>query len=134
MKVWMRGRRAWRTASHARSMSGIWARAKPQITAFCEALAMSLTAAKSPSDAMGKPASMMSTPISSSIAAISSFSAWDMVAPGDCSPSRRVVSKIRTRLGSRVSVLMVLLFRLWVGEAGRCAVSSGGPAGPLSAA
>ena len=44
----------------------------------------------------GKPASMISTPISSSIDAISSFSAWVMVAPGDCSPSRSVVSKITT--------------------------------------
>ncbi len=59
-------------------------------------LAMSLTAAKSPSEAIGKPASMISTPISSSRPAISSFSSWVMVAPGDCSPSRRVVSKMRT--------------------------------------
>ena len=32
--------------------------------------------------------------------AISSFSAMFMLAPGDCSPSRNVVSKIRTRLAS----------------------------------
>jgi hypothetical protein len=59
--------------------------------------AISETAAKSPSEAMGKPASMISTPISSRREAISSFSSWVMVAPGLCSPSRRVVSKIRTR-------------------------------------
>ena len=74
MKVWMRGRRAWRTASQARSMSPSWARARPQITARSVRFAISATAAKSPSEAMGKPASMMSTPISSSISAISSFS------------------------------------------------------------
>ena len=60
-------------------------------------MAISDTAAKSPSEAIGKPASMISTPISSSIEAISSFSSWVMVALGDCSPSRRVVSKISTR-------------------------------------
>jgi hypothetical protein len=55
------------------------------------------TASKSPSEAIGKPASMMSTPISSRIWAICSFSSSVIVAPGDCSPSRSVVSKIRTR-------------------------------------
>ena len=39
------------------------ARASPQTTAFLVRLAISLTAAKSPSEAIGKPASMMSTPI-----------------------------------------------------------------------
>ena len=38
--------------------------------------------AKSPSEAIGKPASMMSTPMSSSSSATSSFSSWVMVAPG----------------------------------------------------
>ena len=51
--------------------------------------------------------SMMSTPISSSRVAISSFSAWVMVAPGLCSPSRSVVSKIRTRGCVVLSVMMV---------------------------
>ncbi len=96
MKVWMRGRFAWRTASQQRSMSLRLARARPQTTELRAMAAMRLTASKSPSEAMGKPASMMSTPISSSSAAIWSFSSSDMVAPGDCSPSRRVVSKIRT--------------------------------------
>ncbi len=45
----------------------------------------------------GKPASMMSTPISSSSSATSSFSSMVMVAPGHCSPSRKVVSKMTTR-------------------------------------
>ncbi len=97
MKVWMRGRFACFTASQQRSMSPMLARASPQITALLAWPAIFETASKSPSDAMGNPASMMSTPISSSSAAIWSFSASVMVAPGDCSPSRRVVSKIRTR-------------------------------------
>src|SRR5437870_4361457 len=40
---------------------------------------------------------MMSTPMASSSSATSSFSSWVMVAPGDCSPSRNVVSKMTTR-------------------------------------
>ena len=97
MKVWMRGRLACLTASQQRSMSAKLARARPQITAFSASFAIWLTASKSPSEAIGKPASMMSTPISSSSVAICSFSCRLMVAPGDCSPSRSVVSKIRTR-------------------------------------
>lgn len=84
------------TASQQRSMSPSCARAKPQITECCALFAISLTAAKSPSDAIGNPASMISTPISSKSPAISSFSAWVIVAPGLCSPSRNVVSKINT--------------------------------------
>ena len=97
MKVWMRGFLAWRTASQARSISLMLARERPQITAFCDWRAISETASKSPSEAIGKPASMISTPIVSSSWAISSFSSMVMEAPGDCSPSRRVVSKIFTR-------------------------------------
>ena len=55
------------------------------------------TASKSPSEAMGKPASRTSTPRSASVAAIRRFSRTVMLQPGDCSPSRRVVSKIVTR-------------------------------------
>ena len=40
MKVWMRGRFAWRTASQARSMSARLARARPQTTAFVATLAI----------------------------------------------------------------------------------------------
>ena len=97
MKVWMRPRLAGLIASPQRSMSFWPARARPATTAFLARLAISLTAAKSPSEAIGKPASMMSTPISSSSSATSSFSSWVMVAPGDCSPSRKVVSKMTTR-------------------------------------
>ena len=54
------------------------------------------TDAKSPSEATGKPASMISTPIFSSWRAIRSFSSGFMLAPGDCSPSLSVVSNIKT--------------------------------------
>ena len=54
------------------------------------------TAARSSGEAAGKPASMTSTPSRASACATSSFSAEVIVAPGDCSPSRSVVSKIRT--------------------------------------
>ena len=80
------------------------------MTAFLERLAISLTAAKSPSEAIGKPASMMSTPMASSSSATSSFSSWVMVAPGHCSPSRNVVSKITTRsLSDWVLLVMALI-------------------------
>ena len=47
-------------------------------------------------EAMGKPASMMSTPSDSSCRAMRIFSAMVMENPGDCSPSLSVVSKILT--------------------------------------
>ncbi len=58
-----------------------------------------LTASQSPREAAGKPASMTSTPRSASARATRSFSGCVMLQPGDCSPSRSVVSKIRTRSG-----------------------------------
>ena len=72
------------------------ARDSPHTTARLARLAISETASKSPSEAIGKPASMMSTPISSRKSATSSFSSKVMVAPGHCSPSRSVVSKMKT--------------------------------------
>ena len=61
------------------------------------------TASKSPGEAMGKPASITSTPNSTSAWAISIFSARFMLAPGDCSPSRSVVSKMMIRREGFVS-------------------------------
>ncbi len=95
MKVWMRGRCAPFSAAHARSMSPAAARARLATVARWHWRATSRTASKSPSLAMAKPASMMSTPSASSWAATRSFSSRFMEQPGDCSPSRRVVSKIR---------------------------------------
>src|SRR5439155_631025 len=50
----------------------------------------------SPGDEIAKPASITSTPRRSNWRAISTFSPALSAMPGDCSPSRRVVSKIRT--------------------------------------
>src|SRR6187399_1222806 len=60
---------------------------------------------------------MTSTPISSSISAISSFSSNVMVAPGHCSPSRKVVSNMMTRSFSDLFAVVMAEFLL-----GRCAV------------
>ena len=51
----------------------------------------------SPGEAAGKPASMTSTRSFASWCAIWIFSAVFRLTPADCSPSRRVVSKIRTQ-------------------------------------
>src|SRR5690242_1223128 len=101
----MRRRSAGLIASAQQSMSLKLARASPHTTAFLVRLAISLTAAKSPSEAIGKPASMTSTPIVSRSSATSSFSSCVIVAPGHCSPSRKVVSKMRTRSCSLLGAL-----------------------------
>jgi len=61
---------------------------------------------------MGNPASITSTPSSASERATRSFSGWVMLQPGDCSPSRSVVSKIRTRSASLRSVEVLMSFVL----------------------
>ncbi len=73
----------------------------------CTSRATALTLSQSPREAAGKPASMTSTPSSASARATRSFSGCVMLQPGACSPSRKVVSKIRTRsgLGSCMSPL-----------------------------
>jgi hypothetical protein len=97
MKVWMRPRLAPRTASPARSISAGLARARPQTMDSVMMAETFCTDSKSPLEAIGKPASITSTFMSSRILANSSFSSSDMEAPGDCSPSRMVVSKMMTR-------------------------------------
>src|SRR3954454_20067492 len=96
MKVWMRLRSASLAAFQAASMSCLLVRARPQITGPSTLRAIAWTASKSPGEVIGKPASMMSTPSRASCWAISTFSCVLSEIPGDCSPSRRVVSKIRT--------------------------------------
>src|SRR3954467_12053188 len=96
MKVGMRGRSESRIAFQAASMSWKPVRASAQITGPCTSRAIAWTASKSPGEAIGKPASMMSTPRRESWCAISSFSFLFSEMPGDCSPSRSVVSKMRT--------------------------------------
>ena len=99
-KTWILGCAAALSASQARSMSSSLHRASPQTVAAVTTLAMSLTLAKSPGEAIGNPASITSTPSCTSAWAISSFSVRFMLAPGDCSPSRSVVSKMRIVRGA----------------------------------
>src|ERR1700761_8315418 len=94
----MRGRFAFFNDAAALSTSPLLERASAATLTHGNSRATAPTASKSPSEAIGKPASRMSTPSSTSLAAILSFSGTVMLHPGDCSPSRRVVSKIQTRL------------------------------------
>ncbi len=107
MKVWMRLFSAGSSASAARSMSPLAARASEQMVGPLICLAISLTDRKSPFDAMAKPASMMSTFISANACATRSFSSSVIDAPGDCSPSRRVVSKMMTRLSLALAITVI---------------------------
>ena len=97
MKVWIRGRCESLIAPQAASMSALWVRASPQITGPSTPRAIASTASKSPGEVIGKPASITSTPRRASCCAISTFSCVFSEIPGDCSPSRSVVSKIWTR-------------------------------------
>jgi hypothetical protein len=65
--------------------------------------AIALTASKSPLEEAAKPASITSTRSRSSCLAMRSFSSRVIDAPGLCSPSRRVVSKMirRSMVGLR---------------------------------
>nr|POE91247.1 hypothetical protein CFP56_40488 [Quercus suber] len=65
-------------------------------TALPTSLAMVFTASKLSLEAAGKPASIMLTPSLVSCKAMSSFSLEVGEVPVDCSPSRRVVSNMRT--------------------------------------
>ena len=93
----MRGWFASFTASHAASISPLAQRASEATVQFVTAAAMACTLLWSIGDAMAKPASITSTPSFSSWRAISIFSVRFMLQPGDCSPSRKVVSKILMR-------------------------------------
>ncbi len=94
MKVWMRGATAGRSASPARSMSASPVRASAHTRESFTISATPLTAAKSPGLDAGKPASITSTFRRSSALAMRSLSSRLMAAPGLCSPSRMVVSKM----------------------------------------
>src|SRR5262245_54427425 len=95
--VWIRGLAAPSNACQQRSMSSGTARASPAIVTLRISAEIFLTASKSPSDAIGNPASMMSTCSRSSWRASLSFSSTFMLKPGACSPSLKVVSKIAIR-------------------------------------
>src|SRR5208337_723103 len=96
-KTWMRGCAAPCNACQARSTSPVQARARPAMIGRRTVAEMRCTASKSPSEAMGNPASITSTPKRSSCWARCSFSCTFMLQPGDCSPSRSVVSKMVMR-------------------------------------
>ena len=72
-------------------------RARAATSARFRRPAIWLTASRSPSEAAGNPASITSTPSFSSCTASRSFYAEFMLAPGLCSPSLKVVSKMITR-------------------------------------
>ena len=96
-KTWMRFFGASLSAFQEASMSPLLQRERLQIAGPSSWRAMAWMASKSPGDAAAKPASITSTPSSASAFATRSF--WDRFidAPGDCSPSRSVVSKTTTR-------------------------------------
>ncbi len=94
MKVWMRGATAGLMASAARSMSASPVRARAHTRASLMISATAFTEAKSPGLEAGKPASMTSTFSRSRARAMRSLSSRLMAAPGLCSPSRMVVSKM----------------------------------------
>src|SRR5688500_20217742 len=75
-------------------MSRSFARHSPHTTESLTTLAIARTASKSPFDEAGKPASITSTRMRSSARAMRSFSSRVIEAPGLCSPSRMVVSKM----------------------------------------
>ena len=105
----MRARSAGLSASAARAMSERLERARPQMIGPRMSLEISCTASKSPFEAMGNPASITSTPSSASISAMRIFSSKFIEAPGECSPSRSVVSKMMIRSGSALWLIMELL-------------------------
>ena len=76
---------------------------------------------------------MTSTPMSSSISAISIFSSNVMVAPGHCSPSRRVVSNTMTRSFSDFLAVVIGKFLLGRAPLSGAEGVSGDLAQPLSA-
>jgi hypothetical protein len=99
-------------ASPARSMSLSNALASEQIVASLMVLATAWTASKSPCEAMAKPASITSTRIFSSTLAMRIFSSLVIDAPGDCSPSLRVVSKIISLSDISLSCISLCFFAL----------------------
>ena len=94
MKMWIRERRAPASASALASMSSLRVRQSEATVGWVTAAATALTPSKSPGEETANPASITSTPSRSSCWAISAFSSGRSAMPGDCSPSRNVVSKI----------------------------------------
>src|SRR5512135_2016886 len=106
MNVCRRGRAQPSRARSARSTSASTDRASAATVGRLTAFATATTPEKSSSEAIGKPASRTSTPSSSSFTARRTFSASRIEKPGDCSPSRSVVSKIVIRGRTSPSAFM----------------------------
>ena len=122
MKVWMRAERAPFSASAAREMSRSLARASEHTVLSLMAAAIAFTASKSPFDEAAKPASITSTRRRSSWRAMRSFSSLVIEAPGDCSPSRKVVSKMISLSAMAAPGLRRMLgVAVGLGDCGRCA-------------
>ena len=97
MKVWMRPDLAGLIAPPAAWMSRSLARASEHTVEFWIVSAIVRIASASPGLAAANPASITSTPSFSSWRAMRTFSSLVIDAPGLCSPSRKVVSKINKR-------------------------------------
>jgi hypothetical protein len=80
-----------------------FARAREQTMLSFTSPAIARIASKSPSELAANPASITSTRMRSSCRAMRSFSSLVIEAPGDCSPSRKVVSKMMSRSDMPVS-------------------------------
>ena len=96
IKVWILNLLANFNASWHASISFFICLDNPAGIEFFKILLTSVTASKSPGEAIGNPASIISTPSSSKTLAIWIFSSRLIDAPGDCSPSRIVVSNMYT--------------------------------------
>src|SRR5688500_10360758 len=94
MKTWMRDRFAPASDCAAASRSSSRVRARAATVGRSTAAATARTPSKSPGEETANPASTTSTPSRSSCVPISAFSSGESAMPGDCSPSRNVVSKI----------------------------------------
>src|SRR5215831_10350754 len=105
MKVWMRPELAPLIASPARFTSLSLARASEHTVESRTVAATARMASKSPGLEAAKPASITSTRSRSSCLPIRTFSSLVMAAPGLCSPSRIVVSKMMTWFFTELSVL-----------------------------
>ena len=119
--MWMRLRFAGRSASAALITSICPARARLAITGVLARWPMVseivFTLSKSPGEAIAKPASSTSTPSSVSASAMRIFSFRFIEKPGDCSPSRSVVSKMMMRSSSSLPKLGWVML-IWVGSSG----------------
>ena len=96
-KTWQRPRGASLRASQEAAMSPLLQRERLATMGPATSRPTARIDSRSPGEAAAKPASMTSTPRSRRARATWSFCSRFMEAPGDCSPSRSVVSKMMRR-------------------------------------